>query len=202
MIHVKSTFFSQCFRYITSYFKNVLAAEFENATSFSSLMRANTPVSRMMTTYTRYFNYNTWRGPGQVYLKGILLERVNKLLEVKELNLEINPLKVYEQMMLDVESTGGEWTLPRIVTTETAMANIDVQAIITPRVKTLMEIAASFLSIILSSLDFVPYGIRWICKQIRSLTKVLFLLMEAKVPRSHGCTKMLSYRWIFYAAIC
>jgi Ras GTPase-activating-like protein IQGAP2/3 len=35
-----------------------------------------------------------------------------------------------------------------------------------------MEIANSFLVTIIDSLDDVPYGIRWICKQIRSLTRV------------------------------
>jgi Ras GTPase-activating-like protein IQGAP2/3 len=35
----------------------------------------------------------------------------------------------------------------------------------------LMEIANSFLQTIINSIDEVPYGIRWICKQIRSLTK-------------------------------
>jgi Ras GTPase-activating-like protein IQGAP2/3 len=97
---------------------------------------------------------------------------VNKLLELKDLNLEINPLKVYEQMITDMEKAGIEVTLPRVVTTEVASSNPDVHAIIAPRVKTLMEIGASFLSIIMSSLDQIPYGIRWICKQIRSLTKV------------------------------
>jgi Ras GTPase-activating-like protein IQGAP2/3 len=39
---------------LLSMFQNVLAAEFEGATSIATVMRANTPVSRMMTTYTRY----------------------------------------------------------------------------------------------------------------------------------------------------
>lgn len=41
----------------------------------------------MMTTYTR-------RGPGQSYLKSVLSDKINNLLEDKELNLQINPLKV------------------------------------------------------------------------------------------------------------
>lgn len=41
----------------------------------------------MMTTYTR-------RGPGQSYLKSVLADRINSLIEHKDLNLEINPLKV------------------------------------------------------------------------------------------------------------
>lgn len=40
-----------------------------------------------MTTYTR-------RGPGQSYLKTVLSNSINGLLEHKDLNLQINPLKV------------------------------------------------------------------------------------------------------------
>lgn len=67
--------------------QSVLSAQFETTTEFGSLLRANTPVSRMMTTYTR-------RGPGQSYLKSVLSEKINSLIEHKDLNLEINPLKV------------------------------------------------------------------------------------------------------------
>ncbi|KAI9264997.1 Rho GTPase activation protein [Phascolomyces articulosus] len=147
-------------------FQNVLAAQFETSTEFGSLLRANTPVSRMMTTYTR-------RGPGQAYLKSVLSEKINSLVEHKDLNLEINPLKVYEQMVAQVEHDSGHLPpdMPRSVTPEIAAANPNVQAIIQPRLKMLMEIAESFLTTIIASTDNVPYGIRWICKQIRSLTK-------------------------------
>lgn len=62
--------------------------------------------------------------------------------------------------------------LPRGVPPEVAASNPDVQAIIAPRLTMLMEIANSFLLTIIDSMDNVPYGIRWICKQIRSLTRV------------------------------
>lgn len=62
--------------------------------------------------------------------------------------------------------------LPRGVAPEVAAANPDVQNIIAPRLTMLMEIANSFLLTIIDSIDSVPYGIRWICKQIRSLTRV------------------------------
>lgn len=65
--------------------------------------------------------------------------------------------------------------LPRGISPEIAAANTDVQNIISPRLAMLMEIANSFLLTIMESLDSVPYGIRWICKQIRSLTKVCLL---------------------------
>ena len=71
------------------------------------------------------------------------------------------------------EETGSlPENLPRGVPPEIAAANPDVQAIIAPRLTMLMEIANSFLVTIIDSLEDVPYGIRWICKQIRSLTRV------------------------------
>ncbi len=120
----------------------------------------------MMTTYTR-------RGPGQSYLKSVLAERINSLIEHKDLNLEINPVKVYEQMLNSIVDETGEHPddLPRVVSPEVAAANPDVQNIIAPRLTMLMEIANSFMLTIMGSIDSVPYGIRWICKQIRSLTK-------------------------------
>ncbi|KAI9483566.1 MAG: Rho GTPase activation protein [Benjaminiella poitrasii] len=146
-------------------FQNVLAAQFESTLDFGSLLRANTPVSRMLTTYTR-------RGPGQSYLKSVLSGKINELIEQKDLNLQINPLKVYDEIVKRLERQGN---LPpgfsKSVTPEVAAANTEVQAMIEPRLAKLIQIANEFLTVIIQSLDKIPYGIRWICKQIRSLTK-------------------------------
>lgn len=82
--------------------------------------------------------------------------------------------KVYEQMISQVEEDDGSLPdhLPRGVTPEVASENAEVQAIVAPRLALLMEIANSFLMAIIDCLDSVPYGIRWICKQIRSLARV------------------------------
>ncbi|KAF2819518.1 Rho GTPase activation protein [Ophiobolus disseminans] len=146
-------------------FQSVLTYQFDNTPDYSSLLRANTPVSRMMTTYTR-------RGPGQSYLKVILQDSINSLIELKDLDLEINPLKVYEKMIVELEDQGKlPADLPRAVTAEQATENERVQQIIAPRVSMLMEIANNFLTTIINGLEETPYGIRWICKQIRSLSR-------------------------------
>jgi len=147
-------------------FQSVLTYQFDNTPEYSSLLRANTPVSRMMTTYTR-------RGPGQSYLKEVLAEKINSLIELTDVDLEINPLKVYERLVSQKEEETGSVPaeLPRGITAEEAAENEQVQSIITPRLTMLMEIANSFLSTIIEGLDETPYGIRWICKQIRSLSK-------------------------------
>lgn len=151
-----------------------------------------------MTTYTR-------RGPGQSYLKSVLSEKINSLIEHKDLNLEINPLKVrpqyppfaleiqliidiffqvYEQMIQQIDQEGKEHeSLPQAVSPESAALNPDVQAIIQPRLQMLMDIADSFLDTIIGSLEMVPYGIRWICKQIRSLTRVSIVCRRSSVSQ-------------------
>jgi len=147
-------------------FQSVLTYQFDTTSDYSSLLRANTPVSRMMTTYTR-------RGPGQSYLKTVLANRINSLIEIKDLDLEINPLKVYETMVSKIEASGEPLPagLTRGVTAEQASENESVQKIIAPRLDMLVEIATSFLDTIIDGLEETPYGIRWICKQIRSLTR-------------------------------
>jgi len=147
-------------------FQSVLTYQFDNTPEYSSLLRANTPVSRMMTTYTR-------RGPGQSYLKVVLQDKINSLIELKDVDLEINPLKVYGAIIDKIEQDTGNVPdyLPPAVTAEEAAENKQVQAIIAPRVTYLMELANSFLETIIQGLDETPYGIRWICKQIRSLSK-------------------------------
>ncbi|KAA8646093.1 Ras GTPase activating protein IRA2 [Aspergillus tanneri] len=147
-------------------FQSVLTYQFDNTPEYSSLLRQNTPVSRMMTTYTR-------RGPGQSYLKQVLADQINSLIELRDVDLEINPLKVYETMVKQIEEDTGSLPdyLARSVTAEAAAENERVQAIIAPRLRMLTDIANGFLTTIINSVDEAPYGIRWICKQIRSLSR-------------------------------
>jgi Ras GTPase-activating-like protein IQGAP2/3 len=147
-------------------FQSVLTYQFDNTPEYSNLLRQNTPVSRMMTTYTR-------RGPGQSYLKEVLSEKINSLISLEDVDLEINPLKVYDNMVKQIEADTGSLPddLQRSVTAEGAADNEQVQAIIAPRLKMLTEIAEGFLSTIIDGLHETPYGIRWICKQIRSLSR-------------------------------
>jgi len=120
----------------------------------------------MMTTYTR-------RGPGQSYLQRVLSDEINSLCAVQDLDCEINPLKVYDHMVTEIEKSGSPLPdyLPKGVPAIQAASNPQVQEVIAPRIDTLIRLASQFLDTIITGLDEVPYGIRWICKQIRSLSK-------------------------------
>jgi len=120
----------------------------------------------MMMAYTR-------RPPGKEYLKAVLADKINSLIEHKDLELEINPSKVYETLLGQETETSRNSTeaLPRGITGDEAAARADVQEIIEPRVQGLIGVANSFLTTIIAGLEEIPYGIRWICKQIRSLSR-------------------------------
>eukprot|EP01094_Clydonella_sp_ATCC50884_P016576 TRINITY_DN2751_c0_g5_i1.p1 TRINITY_DN2751_c0_g5~~TRINITY_DN2751_c0_g5_i1.p1 ORF type:complete len:782 (+),score=291.28 TRINITY_DN2751_c0_g5_i1:231-2576(+) len=150
---------------LLSMFQSVLRVEFENSKSISNLLRANTALTRMMTTYTR-------RSPGQQYLKATLTNILQSIVSDADMALEINPLKVYDQMVNDYETKQGKvWEGKRKPEQEEAEANAEVQAMIAPRVQRLGEISDSIITALIASLDSVPYGIRWICKQIKILAK-------------------------------
>eukprot|EP01118_Nematostelium_gracile_P001607 TRINITY_DN11670_c0_g1_i1.p1 TRINITY_DN11670_c0_g1~~TRINITY_DN11670_c0_g1_i1.p1 ORF type:complete len:753 (-),score=217.16 TRINITY_DN11670_c0_g1_i1:66-2324(-) len=153
---------------LLSMFQKVLKDEFEEANGIGNLLRANTALTRMMTTYTR-------RGPGQHYLKQTLTGVLTDVVNETETCLEINPSKVYETYINEYESKfGRQCPLPKKVTPEEAQANPQIQEIIRPRLLKLTELANRFIKEIISSMNNVPYGIRWICKQIRELAKEKF----------------------------
>jgi len=163
---------------LLSMFKKVLAHEFNNATGIGSLLRANTALTRMMTTYTR-------RGPGQQYLKEVFTPVLSEITEQPDLILEINPSKVYEAWINELETTTGQVSnLNRKTTAEEAAQNEEVQKIIAPRIQKLAQIVNQFLDAIIASMDQIPYGIRWICKQIQHLCKQKF----PQATRAQSCS--------------
>jgi len=113
----------------------------------------------------------------------VLSEEINSLCSIKDLDLEINPLRVYTHMIEQIEASGSPLpdNLEKGITVEEAAQNREVQKVIAPRVETLMKLANQFLDVIVGGINEVPYGIRWICKQIRSLSK-------RKYPDAHDDT--------------
>lgn len=109
-------------------------------------------------------------------------------------------------MIDSILDTTGELPddLPKGVAPEVAAANLDVQNIIRPRLTMLMEITNSFLLTIMDSLESVPYGIRWICKQIKSLTKVCSICQRLWLSTIlwHVCSVQRKYPEATDYAIC
>ncbi|XP_068685285.1 uncharacterized protein [Montipora foliosa] len=139
-------------------FQLALKYEVSESETFNSLLRANTAITRMMTTYTR-------RAPGQEYLKATLGELVSEVVEQKDLLLEINPLKVYPEIYGKFADSSEQVTLER------AMDDDAVQMRIRDRLTKIMNLTSKFVKAITGSLLEVPYGIRWLCSAIVTLVK-------------------------------
>ncbi|XP_065055837.1 uncharacterized protein LOC135684274 isoform X2 [Rhopilema esculentum] len=141
-------------------FEIAIKMELHETDDFNNLLRANTAISRMMTTYTR-------RGPGQEYLKATLGDLIQDFSANHLLSLDANPSKIYAEVRgLENEN----YAIP----IEEALQDPEVSKIYTMRINEIKNISSKFLDAIINSLHCVPYGIRWLCKAIMQLPEKKF----------------------------
>ena len=60
-----------------------------------------------------------------------------------------------------------KWELARDFSPDECAQFREVRRLVKPRVKKLIRVAEHFLDRIVNGVDSIPYGIRWICKQLR-----------------------------------
>jgi len=112
------------------------------------------------------------RRPCQIYVSDRLGVYVARIVQHELLNVEIDPLKVYEQIVDQIKEMGGlPPDLIEDVTPMEAAANTGVQSIIKQRVTILNEIATNILTSIIEEIEAVPIEIRRLCKLIRDVCK-------------------------------
>jgi len=149
-------------------FKNVLFDDFNNAPAMTEILRANTPLTRMLTTYTR-------RDPGQQYLKQTLSGVLTEVCTDKSVNLEIDPKRIFEAWVNDYEvKNGTPFDGDRNPEPAVAAQYPFVRQAIDDRVPKLVGIIERIVSTLGQSVDLVPYGIRFICRHIKQLIMARF----------------------------
>ncbi|SPQ93554.1 Ras-GAP domain-containing protein [Plasmodiophora brassicae] len=155
-------------RLLLSLFGHVLRAEFAAAQDMGSLLRANTAVTNMLSAYSR-------RGMGLSILSDILAEPLRKITSESTLDLELNPLAVYKDLIVQHETnTGQVFQGPRELSSEECALLPEVVEVIEPRRRRLIALAADILHRICDNVDHVPYGMRWISKKLRDLAVEFF----------------------------
>lgn len=127
--------------------------------------KSETVVPKMVVIYNK-------RKQGIDYLKTIL----KPLLEEFILNtdiIELNPLTVYQAMANEhALKTGNRSEIDPNMTAAQAAERPEIQQIISKRLILVEESCQKFVDRILRSLDQLPYGLRWLCKQIKQLCLV------------------------------
>jgi len=153
---------------ILKLFQLAIQHEINSVKSLADFLSADTVVPKMVIAYNR-------RKQGLDYLKKTLAPLVQTVVDKNDLNLELHPLQIYIAMINESEiKTGEKSTLERNVTEEQAAQNPDVKRISAERIQELEGLCQQFLEGILETMRDLPYGIRWICKQLRDLsTKAL-----------------------------
>ncbi|PRP86194.1 Ras GTPase-activating protein [Planoprotostelium fungivorum] len=142
---------------------NATATEMTSYKDVAGFLEANTVTAKMIVTYNR-------RSLGQEYLVKILAPVMQRFIQMKDLDLETSPSRAYNTLITEEEmQTGQKSKRVRVNSDEEALAIPEVKELMENRLKTLRETAESFLDVIIQSVDSLPYGLRWICKQITSI---------------------------------
>lgn len=156
-------------RLLLALFQRAIKDEIEDTPNKGSLFRANTATTQMLSSYAK-------RGSGLAILKELLQEPLQTLTKKTNLNLEISPVVVYNELIKKYETETGQVSpLPTHgIDDETASKNPDTQKTVDLRAKMLVEETDIFLQRILNGVDKIPFGMRWICKQLGVMSKAKF----------------------------
>ncbi|KAI8643207.1 hypothetical protein BD408DRAFT_365136 [Parasitella parasitica] len=101
---------------------------------------------------------------------------VNKVLNNSELDLETNPMVIYQKCISQEESaTGKPSARPYNVNQVQALESPDVLHILSAHLEMLRNTTEEFLNAIINALDVMPYGMRAIARELR-------LVMEENFP--------------------
>lgn len=138
---------------------------------------------------------------GQNALREMLNPLITRVIEDRNLRINTNPVEVYKAWVNQTESTTGKTSeLPYDVSTEQALKHPEVQEQINESIKELQELTDQFLTKILTSLDSIPYGMRYMAKVMKAaLVKKFPDAPEKEVLKIVG--NLLYYRYINSAIV-
>lgn len=132
----------------------------------------------------------------QEFIRSLLGNVIEQVLAKANVSLEIQPMKVYKDLINEEEmTTGGQSTLNPDATEAEVRSNPRVQEQLKKRVRQLIELSDLFINAIINSLDFFPYGLRWISKQIR-------LALNSKFKNATNTEIMPIIGWVEQIRAC
>jgi len=145
-------------------FKTALQEEISSKVEkLGDIVTGNPMVVKMIVS----FNRNA-RG-GQSSLRELLNPLVTEVLEDRSMAINTNPVEVYKQWINMKESVSGKASgMAYDVSIEQALAVDEVRERIDASVLTLQRATDKFLTSILSSIDKIPYSMRYMAKVLRN----------------------------------
>uniref|UniRef100_A0A8C9UGE9 IQ motif containing GTPase activating protein 3 n=1 Tax=Serinus canaria TaxID=9135 RepID=A0A8C9UGE9_SERCA len=125
------------------------------------ILTGNATVIRLLVSF-----YRTTRG--QSALRHILAGPVQEVLQDKTLSINTDPVDIYKAWINQTESQSGHRSkLPYEVSPEQALSHPEVQRRLDIAIRNLLAVTDKFVSAITSSVDKIPYGMRYMAKILR-----------------------------------
>ncbi|KFP01273.1 Ras GTPase-activating-like IQGAP3, partial [Calypte anna] len=158
------------------------------------ILTGNATVIRMVVRFYR-------KARGQNSLREILGGPVQEVLQNKNLSIRIDPVDIYKAWVNQSEAqTGQKSKLPYEVSPEQALSHPEVQRRLDISIHTLLTLTEKFVSAITSSVDKIPYGMRYVAKVLRtSLAEKFPKASEEELDKVVG--NLLYYRFMNPAVV-
>uniref|UniRef100_G3THJ8 IQ motif containing GTPase activating protein 1 n=1 Tax=Loxodonta africana TaxID=9785 RepID=G3THJ8_LOXAF len=143
-------------------FKTALQEEIKSKVDqIQEIVTGNPTVIKMVVSFNR-------GARGQNALRQILAPVVKEIMDDKSLNIKTDPVDIYKSWVNQMESQTGEASkLPYDVTPEQALAHEEVRTRLDTSIRNMRAVTDKFLSAIISSVDKIPYGMRFIAKVLK-----------------------------------
>ncbi|XP_075447395.1 ras GTPase-activating-like protein IQGAP2 isoform X4 [Ascaphus truei] len=126
------------------------------------IVTGNPTVIKMVVSFNR-------GARGQNTLRQLLAPVVKEIIEDKSFIINTNPVDVYKAWVNQLEMATGEASkLPYDVTTEQALSHTEVINRLESSIQSLRAVTDKVLQSIFSSLDLIPYGMRYVAKVLKN----------------------------------
>ena len=134
-------------------------------------------------------------------MRNLLHQTIEDFLKCENLKLCLNPTDIYKSWINKLESdTGKPSGLPYDVSNQKALEYEEVRKQLEENIKTVKYHTSKFLSLILSSIDKLPFGFRYVAKVLRNSLRSKFpATTEREILKIIG--NLVYYRFI-NSAIC
>ncbi|XP_054190399.1 ras GTPase-activating-like protein IQGAP3 isoform X1 [Homo sapiens] len=144
-------------------FKTALQEEIKSKVEQpQDVVTGNPTVVRLVVRFYR-------NGRGQSALQEILGKVIQDVLEDKVLSVHTDPVHLYKNWINQTEAqTGQRSHLPYDVTPEQALSHPEVQRRLDIALRNLLAMTDKFLLAITSSVDQIPYGMRYVAKVLKA----------------------------------
>ncbi|XP_027554967.1 ras GTPase-activating-like protein IQGAP3 [Neopelma chrysocephalum] len=158
------------------------------------ILMGNAAVIRLVVSFYR-------NARGQNALRQILGGPVQDVLQDKALGIRTDPVDIYKAWINQAESQSGQRSkLPYEVSPEQALSHPEVQRRLDISIQNLLAMTDKFVSAITSSVDKIPYGMRYMAKILRaSLTEKFPKAPAEEIDKIVG--NLLYYRFMNPAVV-